>query len=120
MEFVDILPQKFKIDDVPELVPNNDIDDIIIYSHMMIHDAIHYITEYNFDHGDELEVAKIEIHYDIGAYYYRKNDHAYEILLNQELQDPQILKECTLPKILDVARELIICLNEYELNNGQI
>jgi hypothetical protein len=111
-QFVDLLPEKFTIDDVPRIVPVRAIDDdYTIYSHMMIHDAIHYITEYETDPASEIEVAKIEIYYGVGAYAYRKNDEAYIELLNVELQDPTILKTCTLPKILDVAEEICICLN---------
>jgi hypothetical protein len=110
-QFVDSLPDKFTIDDVPVVAPNNLMDDYATYAHMMIHDAIHYITEYETDPASEIEVAKIEIYYGVGAYAYRKNDEAYVRLLNSELQDPTTLKTCTLPKILDVAEEILICLN---------
>lgn len=110
-QFVDSLPQKFKIDDVPELVPLRTVGDEIIYTHIMIHDAIHYITEYETDPASEIEVAKIEMYYNVGSYTYRKHEKAYTRLLHCELQDPTILKTCTLPKILDTAEEILILLN---------
>lgn len=86
-----------------------------VFKSMVIHDALHYITEYGFDNDSELEVAKIEMVYDIGAYSYRLADRAYHELKGIPLKDPSILEVCTLDKILETADLLEDHIRKYHL-----
>jgi hypothetical protein len=117
-------PLETFVQELPELCHTNNAITIVgryclnpdyVFRNIIIHDSIHYITEYGFDNDSELEVAKIEMVYDIGAYSYRLADRAYHELKGIPLQDPSILKICTLDKILETADLLEDHIRKYHL-----